>query len=396
MFFVGYFAATAYLFFREDLVAVMRHRDIAMRERYEDRIAALRNELDRAVSRQLLDQQVIENRLSELLRRQQLLDGKSGLVGQLAKDARSRGISMPAAAIETDDEAKTGSAPSRKPSPRASLGEAIPGLRVTIAALADGMQGASQDKAEQPAQADAANLDSLEIASLDRSFASITERLGEIDIHQRQWVSDLREAAEVRIEKLEVTVNTLSPGALASADTSVATGGPFVPGDARAAFELHVAALDRAFRRIDALSARVDHIPLLAPLANARVTSAFGSRTDPFLGTAAVHSGIDFSAALGTPVPAVAAGTIVEASYSGGYGNLVEIDHGNGLTTRYGHLSRIKVEIGDKVVRGQVVAESGSTGRSTGPHLHYEVHRNGVAVDPAGFMRAGRELGIRL
>jgi murein DD-endopeptidase MepM/ murein hydrolase activator NlpD len=395
MFFIGYFAATAYLIFREDLVAALRHRDIAMRERYEDRIAALRTELDRAVSRQLLDQQVIENRLSELLKRQQLLDGNGGSAGKLAKDAQSRGVLVPAPAIEGSAETDSGS--NRKNSPQASLGSAGQGFRLTIASLAGGVRESAQGLARQFARSGAGNVAGGDSAELNRSFSSIAERLGEIDSHQRQWVAQLRQAAEIRIEKLEVAVNSLSPSPDAASGTSGrGIGGPFVPNDARAAFEQHVAALDHAFRRIDALAARIDRIPLSAPLAGARITSDFGERADPFFGTSAMHSGIDFAAGSGTPVPAVAAGTVVEASYAGGYGNMVEIDHGNGLSTRYGHLSAIKVKVGDNVTRGQVVAESGSTGRSTGPHLHYEVRRNGIAVDPEGFIRAGRELGVRL
>ena len=173
-----------------------------------------------------------------------------------------------------------------------------------------------------------------------------------------------------------------------------ATGGPFLPVNLAAKFDDHVNALQTAFRRLDALSLRIDRLPLSPPLRDTYVTSGFGNRIDPFLGTMAMHSGIDFAAATGTPVPAVAGGTVTEAGDSGGYGNMVEIDHGNGLSTRYGHLSRILVKAGDKVARGQEIAESGSTGRSTGPHLHYEIRRNGEPIDPQTFLEAGRELGI--
>jgi murein DD-endopeptidase MepM/ murein hydrolase activator NlpD len=123
------------------------------------------------------------------------------------------------------------------------------------------------------------------------------------------------------------------------------------------------------------------------------VTSPFGVRPDPFLGTPAMHTGIDLGGHVGEPVHATAAGTISIAGRDGGYGNLVEINHGNGLSTRYGHLSEIDVKVGQKVRTGQVIGKIGSTGRSTGPHLHYETRVNGQAVNPQKFLRAGLRLG---
>jgi murein DD-endopeptidase MepM/ murein hydrolase activator NlpD len=122
------------------------------------------------------------------------------------------------------------------------------------------------------------------------------------------------------------------------------------------------------------------------------VTSGFGIRMDPFLGRPAMHTGLDLRAAAGDPVHATAAGRVVTAGWSGGYGNMVEIDHGHGLSTRYGHLSKILVSVGDKVGIGQVIGRVGSTGRSTGPHLHYETRVDDEAVDPHKFLRAGVRL----
>jgi murein DD-endopeptidase MepM/ murein hydrolase activator NlpD len=123
-------------------------------------------------------------------------------------------------------------------------------------------------------------------------------------------------------------------------------------------------------------------------------TSGFGVRMDPFLNRPAMHTGIDFRGTIGEPVRATASGTVTVAGWSGGYGRLVEIDHGNGLSTRYGHLSEIEVKVGQKVRIGEEIGRLGSTGRSTGPHLHYETRINGEAVDPARFLRAGTRLGL--
>ena len=134
-------------------------------------------------------------------------------------------------------------------------------------------------------------------------------------------------------------------------------------------------------------------MPLRAPVAGEiDETSPFGVRVDPFLHVAAMHTGLDFRGDPGEAIHATAAGTVISAGWSGGYGQMVEIDHGNGLATRYGHLSEIDVRVGQSIRIGQVVGRIGSTGRSTGPHLHYETRIDGEAVDPQKFLRAGVRL----
>lgn len=119
------------------------------------------------------------------------------------------------------------------------------------------------------------------------------------------------------------------------------------------------------------------------------VGSGFGFRSDPFTGRAALHTGIDFAAPPGTPILAAAGGVVLSTDYHPQYGNLLELDHGNGLVTRYAHNSRILVKTGDLIKRGQPVAQVGSTGRSTGPHLHFEVLVDGVPQDPQRFLAGG-------
>ncbi len=116
------------------------------------------------------------------------------------------------------------------------------------------------------------------------------------------------------------------------------------------------------------------------------ITSVYGMRIDPFTGLATLHSGIDFSARIGSPANATADGVVIFAAKQGAYGKLVEVDHGHGLVTKYGHLSKIHVKVGEAVKRGQTVGEIGNTGRSTGPHLHYEIRVNGIPQDPRRFM----------
>jgi len=134
--------------------------------------------------------------------------------------------------------------------------------------------------------------------------------------------------------------------------------------------------------------ARAAALPNSKPLkGNLDVSSEFGLRRNPFGGLSyEMHSGIDFRGPIGTPIYATADGIIVKAQYSGGYGKQVVIDHGYGYETLYAHLSDIEVQAGDRVRRGDLIGELGNTGRSSGPHLHYEVHRNGQAVNPRYYL----------
>jgi murein DD-endopeptidase MepM/ murein hydrolase activator NlpD len=134
-------------------------------------------------------------------------------------------------------------------------------------------------------------------------------------------------------------------------------------------------------------------VPVIRPTSGPTdVTSPFGVRMDPFVRQLAMHTGVDFRGETGDPVRAAAAGRVVQAERSGGYGLMVEVDHGNGIATRYAHLSNLAVSEGAQVEVGSLVGRIGSTGRSTGPHLHYEVRINGEAVDPQRFLRAGLRL----
>ena len=169
------------------------------------------------------------------------------------------------------------------------------------------------------------------------------------------------------------------------------TGGPLIAATgAEAAADLKA---DQQFRnlfntwkKLDAPAQSVISIPSVHPVERLAFTSNFGIRSDPFRHTAAMHSGVDIPGPVGTPVYATADGVVGRAERAGGYGNLVELEHGKGIATRYGHLSKILVAPGAHVHRGDLIALMGSTGRSTGSHLHYEVRIDGHAVNPAPFL----------
>ncbi|RZM23199.1 MAG: M23 family metallopeptidase, partial [Sphingomonas sp.] len=144
--------------------------------------------------------------------------------------------------------------------------------------------------------------------------------------------------------------------------------------------------LFQTWKKLDTLQQGVIAIPSVHPVHTLAFTSNFGIRSDPFRGTAAMHAGVDIPGPVGTPIYATADGIVSHAGLQGGYGNLVELNHGKGIATRYGHLSKILVADHARVTRGQLIALMGSTGRSTGPHLHYEVRIDGHAVNPVPFL----------
>ena len=166
----------------------------------------------------------------------------------------------------------------------------------------------------------------------------------------------------------------------------LAEGGPFEPVSAGdATFKQ----LFTSWKKLDNLADGAIAVPSDKPVKTAAFTSGYGVRSDPFKGRAAMHAGIDLAGPIGTPIYATADGTVVDAGFnSGGYGNLVKLDHGRGIETRYGHMSAILVRAGQRVTRGQVIGRMGSTGRSTGSHLHYEVRIDSRAVNPIPFMKS--------
>ena len=144
--------------------------------------------------------------------------------------------------------------------------------------------------------------------------------------------------------------------------------------------------LGLSLARMSALERGLNQIPQVMPADLNSISSGFGYRRDPFRGTAAMHSGLDFRAPMGSPIHAAADGRVAFVGWKNGYGKVVEIDHGAGLVTRYAHMSRFNAQVGAKVTAGDVIGAIGSTGRSTGPHLHFEVRINNNAVNPRPFL----------
>lgn len=190
---------------------------------------------------------------------------------------------------------------------------------------------------------------------------------------------------------------TLPPNSSAQLD---GRGGPLVSSRPMTELGLQAAiieltkAVDARDDSLSSLEAKIlqqsvlkDMLPNISPIVAAYNSSSYGWRIDPFNGNKAFHEGLDFSSNTGTPIRAAADGIVSVSEHTHDYGNMVKIDHGSGLETRYAHASKLLVKVGERVMKGQTVALVGSTGRSTGPHLHYEIRLNGNALDPRQYLQ---------
>lgn len=224
--------------------------------------------------------------------------------------------------------------------------------------------------------------------------ATIPEAAPLARIEQRQlaFAETLTMAALMRAQQAEQAIRRygLNPKALAQG-RPVAMGGPLIP-VRNTGKEPQFARLASSLQRLDLMERTLLAIPNSAPTAPMALTSGFGYRADPFTGGGAMHAGLDFSGYMGQPIVAAARGRVTHAGPASGYGNLVTIDHGHGIETRYGHLSGFDVRVGDVVGRGQKIARMGNTGRSTGTHLHFEVRVHGRAMNPRPFLEANADV----
>ena len=235
-----------------------------------------------------------------------------------------------------------------------------------------------------------------------QALAFQTGRIARMDGSETALLQNVDRRISTRIGNLQTVLRRvgLNAGGI-ERQASEGTGGPFIPienahveGVRDGAFAAAYMGASAHERVLDTLFAALNHVPLTTPVRGGQfeITSDFGPRVDPFTGRLGFHSGIDIAGPLGSVVVATAPGTVVWAGQRSGYGNLVEIDHGNGFHTRYGHLSAILVRTGARVAEGAPVGRLGSTGRSTGPHVHYEVLLADAAKDPGKFIAAGRSI----
>ena len=381
-------AATAtYFAFRDDVLTRLITRQAHMQYAYEDRIAELRARLDRTTSRQMLDQEQFDQKLDQISRRQAALEARAAAMNSLPDVAVTGSIKPTARSPISSD---TGSA-IPKPSP----------INDTVIFVAPPDREARLESRAPAAVAAPPPKQFAKLQGLDTTLQRLQTSLDQVETRQVAALNAVEDQYESRIRRMRgvftdlgLDINGMQAAAPAPARGGI--GGPFVPvklsKDADA-FEREIYRINITRAQVDKLNRTLALVPYRKPvLGEVEFSSGFGVRSDPFLGRPAMHTGLDFRASMGDPVRATADGKVDNAGWSGGYGRMIEIDHGNGLATRYGHLSEIKVKVGDTIKIGQIIGAVGSTGRSTGPHLHYETRIDGEAVDPQKFLRAGVRL----
>ena len=333
-----------------DIAALLSGQNEQVVAAYEDRIAQLRVEVDRLHSRQFAQTGDINLQLQELTQQQEVLLEQHQLVRQLAQKAAELGIDTSTVAAGNDEDI-----------PVAPLAAVAPS-----GAAADDLAAVSQSMAEMMVDG------SLALAALSESATASTN---------------------VILDALRgIGIRPSMPD-----DPSGGVGGPLLPpatdaldstGIVDDANEAYL-----ALSRFKAARSAIGLAPVHKPMGKLpRVSSTFGNRKDPFTGGRAFHSGMDFPAPRGTTVLSAGYGKVTFVGERSGYGNLVEITHNTGIVTRYGHLSAFLVKQGQVVETGTPVARVGSTGRSTGPHLHFEVRLGDVAVDPGKYLAVGKRL----
>jgi murein DD-endopeptidase MepM/ murein hydrolase activator NlpD len=397
----AYFGATAYLVYRDDLLNaaaaqqqailatqnIREARELEATAIYEGKIAALKDtignlnsEIDALNNTRTQEKTSTDQKVRALLDRQKELEARQKALNKLTEAARRAGIDVPAPGTTKARNAKNRS--SKLDIDPEVTGSINPTVAKPVTRFADmGLRAGGKGQAAAPAP-----------MPPDPRLAPIEKQIANMKADQDAVVMAMSGKISTRTRKLETVLKGLGQR-VPKGGSNRDVGGPFVPATAEDIdFKSEVASLTKEFDRFAKLRSIAQGLPLKRPIGNADISSRFGARKDPFLGRLAMHTGIDFRAPTGLPAKSVADGTVIAAGYNGGYGNMVDVDHGNGVVTRYGHLSKIAVKVGEKVVAGRRIGNVGSTGRSTGPHLHYEIRIRGKAIDPMSYLRAGQEI----
>ena len=355
--------ATSALIFGDKLSARLVAQQSDMQFAYEQKLVVFRTQLDRFARQTRLERDGVEGRIADLMLRQAALEARQAMLTALADQTRPPDGANPLKFGEA------GGAPIKA----ASMQSKAPASGFTIL-------DPSYPAPERVTYLEHA-IDRFEKVQLG-SLNGLTQRSQTTLLQLRSAFSEVGLDAEKFVPTAALVrgqVSDILP------ETKDFGGGPF---------ESNVATIRRTLSVLGRLRTAANAVPFFRPIAGSAglMTSSYGTRSDPFTGEARFHAGTDFRSPIGVPVHAGGSGVVQTAGIGGGYGNLVIIDHGNGITTRYGHLSAINVTVGQPVALGTVVGLVGSTGRSTGPHLHYETRINGTPSDPTHFIRVGERI----
>jgi murein DD-endopeptidase MepM/ murein hydrolase activator NlpD len=379
-------AAAFYLFQRDDLLTQNAIQEIELRQAYEAKFQRFQTAMETIQDQSSEERARLARELAELEDRQNKYASRHARVAAVIDNARKMGIRV-AAVTAPMPLVKPGSEPLLADSDVSLGGDetAVGGSESPVGADLNGTLDAFPDSFEDFERE--TNLRDP-FSRIDRYQADLQamEQINALSVQTvAAAITDEHAAYRSALKELPITLKLPAE--------AQAVGGPFIPA------EFDEVALNATSKRIEAQLKDISRLrdlsrslPIAVPVANPRKSSSFGRRIDPFRKRAAFHSGVDFRASTGTSVMATGDGQVLRAGRVGGYGNLVELRHAHGLTTRYGHLSKISVKAGQSVKRGDVIGKVGSTGRSTGPHLHYEVRNRGTARDPQPFMDAGKKV----
>lgn len=333
-------ATTSYALFRDEFLTqlISRHTTTERHSRIE--IARLRDDYERVNSQLLVERENFATELGELAQRQADIEKRQEVLSRL-------GGALPAGE-ETKSE------------------DILGGLRLRT------------DEPQRESR-----------AAPKSDAAQLRARYDDIEAHQRRTIAAVQDRLDEKRSALSNVYASLGLQPEMTKPVKAGMGGLFlplglggsgsVPGD--------VDRLSETAHETGVLREGLSRVPVGLPLPQLRTVSGFGNRTDPFVGGIAFHSGVDLEAAPGAPAVATASGTVSAAEWNGGYGLMVEVQHAHGYATRYAHLSRIAVKKGQELKAGDVVGFVGSTGRSTGPHLHYETRRNDTPLNPTRFLK---------
>jgi murein DD-endopeptidase MepM/ murein hydrolase activator NlpD len=420
--------ATVNVVFKDRIIAAKDHRYQEMQSAYENRVADLQTSYDELNGALVSAEDKFKSTADELQtkqdtimkfinRKQQvdttLLNLASG--GAAAPAVQSGSVTaapaaLPASSSFTDSDSEAAgpgdaattpayrptipSRPAKGPT-RASLLD----LDSAVGRLSGLLFGGHQnDSAPEPAP------DALLRHPALRALALETTRVKRIGVAETELLAGTEQRLTDRVASLQGIIRRTGIDPVQYAGKFSATegvGGPDIPlqsvhidGIADSAFENAYMSASAVLEQMNGLLSALRHVPLTTPVHGPQFerTSGFGPRVDPFTGHYSFHPGLDFAGPYGATVTSTAPGTVVWAGVRGGYGNLVEIDHGFGIHTRYGHLASILVRVGAKVTQGAPIGKLGSTGRSTGPHVHYEVWYDDVVRNPSNFVEAGRHV----
>ncbi len=394
--------------FKEQIIATKDQRYASMQAAYEGRVSQMQLAYDELNGLLVLAEERFQNATRDLESKHRQLTAL--LMQKQAMDKSVRDVRRQVA----DMGAYMGPSYSRPESPDGSnilvvqLAEAEPAIRQSRGqeTIADSTFVKVIGSLGQPAGIGIPGKSVLGKNYVVQRIAGLEDRLNTVKKQQLALLGELRDSAGVQIDRYAriVQMTGLNVDQVAQQIGTrpyTGRGGPLIS-EVRAAaidgvtdeFDRQFADIAESYGRLDALTVAVSRMPLVTPVHHGqyRSTSGFGYRVDPFTGRVAFHSGADMAGEFGTAILASAPGRVIAAERRGPYGLMVEIDHGRGIRTRYGHLQGAFVKAGDQVAFRQKIATMGSSGRSTGPHLHYEIWFNDVVRDPTKFFDAGRNV----